>query len=164
MAHHASRLEFDHLCGRHHVAFFNASELVESGETEKLFEHPKKRDHGARPEHGIQLVSHLHNDTIMAETEDFSVRVHDYNLWYGDFQALHEVNVDIRPGIVTSRIGPLGCGTTMLLRSLNRINEGYGSVKATGEIKVLGKNFVDEDFSPATLISGDVEKECGHGL
>ena len=87
----------------------------------------------------------------MAETEDFSIRVNDYNLWYGDFQALHHVTVDIRPGIVTSLIGPSGCGKTTLLRSLNRINERYGNVKTTGSIEILNKNILDDDVSPATL-------------
>ncbi len=87
----------------------------------------------------------------MADSEDFSIRVNDYNLWYGDFQALLHVTVDIRPGIVTSLIGPSGCGKTTLLRSLNRINERYGNVTTTGEIKILGKNILDDDVSPATL-------------
>ena len=87
----------------------------------------------------------------MAETEDFSIRVNDYNLWYGDFQAQHHVTVDIRPGIVTSLIGPSGCGKTTLLRSLNRINERYGNVKTTGSIEILNKNILDDDVSPATL-------------
>lgn len=87
----------------------------------------------------------------MPDPEEYSIRVHDYNLWYGDFQALHQVTVDIRPGIVTSLIGPSGCGKTTLLRSLNRINERYGNVTTTGEIKILGKNILEEDVSPATL-------------
>lgn len=87
----------------------------------------------------------------MSDSENYSIRVHDYNLWYGDFQALHHVTVDIRPGIVTSLIGPSGCGKTTLLRSLNRINERYGNVTTTGEIRILGKNILDEDVSPATL-------------
>ena len=87
----------------------------------------------------------------MADTEDISIHINDYCLWYGDFQALFNVTVDIRPGIVTSMIGPSGCGKTTLLRSLNRINERYGNVKTTGKIKILGKNILDEDVSPATL-------------
>ena len=87
----------------------------------------------------------------MADTEEISIHIDDYSLWYGDFQALHNVTVDIRPGIVTSMIGPSGCGKTTLLRSLNRINERYGNVKTTGEIKILGKNILDDDVSPATL-------------
>jgi phosphate transport system ATP-binding protein len=69
------------------------------------------------------------------------------NLWYGDFQALHNVTVDIRHGIITSLIGPSGCGKTTLLRCFNRVNERYGYVRTTGEIRILGKNIYDEDVS-----------------
>ena len=69
------------------------------------------------------------------------------NLWYGKFQALKEVTVSIKRGLITSLIGPSGCGKTTLLRCLNRINERYGYVTTTGEIKLLGKNIYDPDVS-----------------
>ncbi len=81
----------------------------------------------------------------------YSMHVEDFSLWYGDFQALFNVDLDIRAGIITSMIGPSGCGKTTLLRSFNRINERYGNVVTTGAIKLLGKNILDEDVSVATL-------------
>lgn len=80
-----------------------------------------------------------------------SIRVRDFSLWYGTFQALHSVSTDIRQGIVTGLIGPSGCGKTTLLRSFNRINERYGNVTTKGEISILTKNILDEDVSVATL-------------
>jgi len=77
---------------------------------------------------------------------EFSIRTRGLNLWYGDFQALIDVDVDIRAGIITGLIGPSGCGKTTLLRSINRINERY-NVRTTGEIVVLGKNVYDPDVS-----------------
>jgi phosphate transport system ATP-binding protein len=71
----------------------------------------------------------------------------DLNLWYGKFQALTNVTVDIKDGLITSLIGPSGCGKTTLLRCFNRVNERYGYVTTTGEIKILGKNIYDEDVS-----------------
>ena len=62
------------------------------------------------------------------------------NLWYGDFQALFDVNLDIRQGIITSLIGPSGCGKSTLLRSCNRINERLGYVRTTGSIEILGQD------------------------
>ena len=82
---------------------------------------------------------------------DVSIRVRDFSLKYGTFQALHSVSADIRQGIVTGLIGPSGCGKTTLLRSFNRINERYGNVTTTGEISILGKNVLDPDVSVATL-------------
>jgi len=62
------------------------------------------------------------------------------NLWYGTFQALFDVDLDIKQGIITSMIGPSGCGKTTYLRSVNRINERLGYVRITGEINVMGQN------------------------
>jgi len=82
---------------------------------------------------------------------EICIRTRDVKLWYGDFQALKGVSVDIRKSCVTSLIGPSGCGKTTLLRSFNRINERYGNVTTTGEITILGKNIYDEDVSLSEL-------------
>ncbi|MCC6126696.1 MAG: phosphate ABC transporter ATP-binding protein [Pirellulales bacterium] len=79
------------------------------------------------------------------------IHTRNLNLWYGSFQALKEVALDIKPGIVTALIGPSGCGKTTLLRCFNRINERYGNVRTTGEIAVLGKNIYDADVSLSEL-------------
>lgn len=80
-----------------------------------------------------------------------TIRTRNLNLWYGSFQALCDVNLDIKPGIVTALIGPSGCGKTTLLRSFNRINERYGNVTTTGEILIFGKNIYDPDVSLGQL-------------
>ena len=76
-----------------------------------------------------------------------AIEVRDMNLWYGDVQALHEVNLTIKSGIVTSMIGPSGCGKSTLLRSCNRINERLGYVRTTGTIAVLGDDIYGEGAS-----------------
>jgi phosphate transport system ATP-binding protein len=75
----------------------------------------------------------------------------DLSLWYGDFQALKNVSLDIAPNRITALIGPSGCGKTTLLRSFNRINERYGNVTTTGEVRILGRNIYDEDVSLSEL-------------
>jgi phosphate transport system ATP-binding protein len=80
-----------------------------------------------------------------------SIRTRDLNLWYGDFQALKHIDVNIRASCVTALIGPSGCGKTSLLRCFNRINERYSNVRTTGEISILGKNVYDADVSLAEL-------------
>jgi phosphate transport system ATP-binding protein len=62
------------------------------------------------------------------------------NLWYGDFQALFDIDIDVKQGKVTSLIGPSGCGKSTYLRSVNRINERLGYVRTTGTIEVMGQD------------------------
>ena len=77
----------------------------------------------------------------MAEpSTDVAIQVRDYSLWYGDFQALFDVNLDIAQGEITSMIGPSGCGKSTMLRSINRINERLGYVNTKGSIEVLGQD------------------------
>jgi len=81
------------------------------------------------------------------DTNNYCIETENLNLWYGDFQALIDVNVRIPEGQITSLIGPSGCGKTTLLRSFNRVNERYGNVTTEGEIHILGKNIYDPDVS-----------------
>ena len=75
------------------------------------------------------------------------IETRDLCLWYGDFQALKNVTLSIKRGHITSLIGPSGCGKTTLLRCFNRVNERYGYVRTTGEIRILDKNIYDPDVS-----------------
>jgi phosphate transport system ATP-binding protein len=86
-----------------------------------------------------------------ADSWRYSITARDVNLWYGDFQALKNVTISIKQGLITGLIGPSGCGKTTLLRSFNRINERYGNVTTTGEIKILSKNIYDADVSLSEL-------------
>ena len=78
---------------------------------------------------------------------EHAILTRDVCLWYGKFQALKNVTMDIKAGHITSLIGPSGCGKTTLLRCFNRVNERYGYVTTKGLIQLLGKNIYDEDVS-----------------
>jgi phosphate transport system ATP-binding protein len=78
-----------------------------------------------------------------AADHGLAIRTRKLNLWYGTFQALFDVDLDIRQGIITSMIGPSGCGKSTFLRSVNRINERLGYVRITGTVEVLGQNIID---------------------
>ena len=80
-----------------------------------------------------------------------AIRTRDLNLWYGSFQALIDVSLDIKHGIITSLIGPSGCGKTTLLRCFNRVNERYGNVRTTGEIRILDESIYAPDVSLVEL-------------
>ncbi len=70
----------------------------------------------------------------------YAIRTNKLNLWYGNFQALFDINLDIKKGMITSLIGPSGCGKSTFLRSVNRINERLGYVRIEGEIEVMNQN------------------------
>ena len=74
----------------------------------------------------------------MDNTTPVAVTTEKLNLWYGDFQALYDVGLRIKQGLITALIGPSGCGKSTFLRSVNRINERLGYVRTTGTIKVFG--------------------------
>jgi phosphate transport system ATP-binding protein len=76
---------------------------------------------------------------------DLAIETRGLNLWYGDFQALFDVDLKIKNGIITSLIGPSGCGKTTFLRSINRINERLGYVRTTGSIEVFGHDIYQDD-------------------
>ena len=70
----------------------------------------------------------------------FAVRTEKLNFWYGSFQALFDVDFNVKSGLVTSLIGPSGCGKSTLLRCVNRINERIGNVRTEGKVEVLGED------------------------
>lgn len=80
-------------------------------------------------------------------TASISIQTTELNLWYGGFQALKDVTVEVKQGIITGLIGPSGCGKTTLLRCFNRLNERYGNVTTTGVINILGRNIYDPGVS-----------------
>ncbi|MFC4558821.1 phosphate ABC transporter ATP-binding protein PstB [Virgibacillus kekensis] len=61
-------------------------------------------------------------------------KINDFNLWYGNDQALNEINLDIPANKVTAIIGPSGCGKSTFIKALNRMVELIPSVKMTGSI------------------------------
>jgi phosphate transport system ATP-binding protein len=72
-----------------------------------------------------------------------AIETRKLNLWYGTFQALLDVDLQIKRGIITSIIGPSGCGKSTLLRTINRINDRLGYVRTTGTVDVLGYDILD---------------------
>ncbi len=83
----------------------------------------------------------------MSKDNNYAIVTENLDLWYGDFQALEKVSLNLRSGIITGLIGPSGCGKTTFLRCLNRVNERYGNVRTEGTINLLGKNIYDPDVS-----------------
>ena len=64
--------------------------------------------------------------------------VNDLNLYYGDFHALKNINLDIKEKEITAFIGPSGCGKSTFLKTLNRMNDLVESTKISGDICLDG--------------------------
>ncbi|MBK8932456.1 MAG: phosphate ABC transporter ATP-binding protein [Chloroflexi bacterium] len=79
------------------------------------------------------------------------IEVRNFNFYYGDFQALIDLNLPIRANQITALIGPSGCGKSTFLRALNRMNDTISIARADGEVLLDGKNVYDPDIDVADL-------------
>lgn len=72
--------------------------------------------------------------------------VKNLSLWYGENQALKNINITIPEKSITALIGPSGCGKSTFLKTLNRMNDLIPIVKITGEVFYNGRNIFDKDM------------------
>ena len=73
------------------------------------------------------------------------ITVKDMCLWYGDHQALKNVNIEIPEKSITAFIGPSGCGKSTFLKTLNRMNDLIPGVKITGDIRYEGTDIFSKE-------------------
>ena len=69
------------------------------------------------------------------------ITVRDMSLWYGEHQALKDINIDIEEKSITALIGPSGCGKSTFLKTLNRMNDLIPVVKITGDVRYKEKTY-----------------------
>jgi phosphate transport system ATP-binding protein len=84
------------------------------------------------------------------------MQVKDFNLYYGQKQALHKINMRIPQNRVTAFIGPSGCGKSTLLRCFNRMNDLIDSVRMEGELLLDGNN-----INAASVNVADLRRQVG---
>ncbi len=75
------------------------------------------------------------------------ITVNGLNLWYGQTQALKNINIEIPEKSITALIGPSGCGKSTFLKTLNRMNDLIPSVKITGEVRYNGENIFESEVN-----------------
>jgi phosphate transport system ATP-binding protein len=73
------------------------------------------------------------------------------NAWFGQKQALKDINVTFKANAVTAIIGPSGCGKSTLIRTLNRMHELTPGAKMSGQVLLDGKNMYDKDVDPVMI-------------
>ncbi|MCX8083621.1 MAG: phosphate ABC transporter ATP-binding protein PstB [Calditerrivibrio sp.] len=87
----------------------------------------------------------------LIEKEEIIIKIKQLNLFYGEKQALFNINMDIPKGKVTALIGPSGCGKSTLLRCINRLNDLLDIVKIDGTIEINGENIYDRSVDLSEL-------------
>ncbi|XRO77109.1 phosphate ABC transporter ATP-binding protein PstB [Methanocaldococcus sp. 10A] len=83
--------------------------------------------------------------------ERVKIETKNLNLWYGEKQALFDINLPIYENKITALIGPSGCGKSTFLRCLNRLNDLIDGVRIEGEVLLDGKNIYDKDVDVVEL-------------
>lgn len=93
-------------------------------------------------------IAHLLKQTMADMPNNMppaKITIRDLDFYYGDFQALKNINIDIPEKKVTAFIGPSGCGKSTLLRTFNRMYDLYPSMHAKGQITLDGQNILAKD-------------------
>ena len=81
--------------------------------------------------------NHMEDKKVVFDTREL-------NLWYGEDQALKNINLEILQNEVTAIIGPSGCGKSTYIKTLNRMIELIPSVRTSGNIMYRNKNILDK--------------------
>lgn len=84
------------------------------------------------------------------------IKVRDLCLWYGNMQALKDINMDIPQNSITALIGPSGCGKSTFLKTINRMNDLIQGVRISGKINYRGMDI----FDPGVNVS-ELRREIG---
>ena len=84
-------------------------------------------------------------------TERYKLTISNLFAWFGMKQALKNINLNIKPNIVTAIIGPSGCGKTTLIRCINRMHEMTPNAKAKGSVILDGLDIYDKAVDPVTI-------------
>ena len=86
-----------------------------------------------------------------AATGQSKVTARKVNLWYGEKQALFDVDIDIAANQVTAFIGPSGCGKSTFLRCINRMNDTIPICRTEGDIRLDGQDIYDKSIDVVQL-------------
>lgn len=79
------------------------------------------------------------------------MKTENLNAWFGQKQALKEINISIRTNVVTAIIGPSGCGKSTFIRTLNRMHELVPEARISGQVLLDGKNIYSDEIDPVQI-------------
>ncbi len=85
------------------------------------------------------------------ENTQFAIETRALSIYYGPFEAVKDVNLQIEKQKITAIIGPSGCGKSTLLRAFNRMNDFVPTSRVNGEILLHGTNLYSKDIDPVEV-------------
>lgn len=92
-------------------------------------------------------INSMHNQ----QKSNNKLRAKNVDVFYGDFQAIKNISLDIAPNSITAFIGPSGCGKSTFLRQYNRMNDYIEGYRMNGQIIINGKDIYDESVKVEEL-------------
>lgn len=92
------------------------------------------------------IITNIHKNKV-----EHAIEAHNLSVYYGDFQAIQDIDLKIQRQKITSIIGPSGCGKSTMLRAFNRMNELVPTANTAGEVLYHGKNIYDADVDPVEV-------------
>ena len=98
----------------------------------------------------------MRSDTRSPNQTETIFRAENLNVYYGNFLALRDINIDILKNRITAFIGPSGCGKSTLLRCYNRLNDLIKGFRAEGKI-----HYYDQDLYASSIDPVEVRRQIG---
>ncbi len=99
----------------------------------------------------VNVALERENRGLNLDEEKIAIHVHNWNLYYGEKQALKSVNMSLPENRVTAFIGPSGCGKSTLLRCFNRMNDLVDGVRVEGRISLHGQDIMEKTLNVSVL-------------
>ena len=110
----------------------------------------------------VEMTAHSMEHTMTRETETvaaaaaeaagtYAIEATDVNIFYGQFRAVKDVNLQIQKNKITALIGPSGCGKSTMLRSFNRMNDLVSTARLEGEVLFHGRNLYAREVDPVEV-------------
>ena len=98
-----------------------------------------------------RIAVDTNKDMATATSTISAISARKLNVYYGDFHAVRDVDLDIQPRKITAMIGPSGCGKSTVLRSLNRMNDLISVARIEGEVLFQGQNIYAPRVDPVEV-------------
>jgi phosphate transport system ATP-binding protein len=119
--------------------------------SEELDSDPIERHSVTVEQHDTSTASTTSTEAARDVVPDHRIEVSDLNIYYGDFRAVADVDMEIEPRSITALIGPSGCGKSTFLRSLNRMHEVIDGAHVEGQVRINGQDLYAPGVDPVAV-------------